>query len=109
MGFGQMLAAAREKVLGISGASLGDKTLLDVLLPAQENYQAALEAGESFAACLDRMSQAAEQGRDATKDMVARVGRSSRLGERSRGVIDAGSASCCLILQTLAQAIKGQL
>jgi dihydroxyacetone kinase phosphoprotein-dependent L subunit len=108
-GFGQMLAAAREKVLSISGASLGDKTLLDVLLPAQENYQAALDAGEYFAVCLDRMSEAAEQGRDATKDMVARVGRSSRLGERSRGVIDAGAASCCLILQTLAQAIKGQL
>ncbi len=108
-GFGQMLAAAREKVLDISGAALGDKTLLDVLLPAQESYQTALDAGESFAACLDRMSEAAGQGRDATKDMVARVGRSSRLGERSRGVIDAGSASCCLILQTLARTIKDRL
>jgi dihydroxyacetone kinase len=37
--------------------------------------------------------------------MVAKVGRSSRLGERSRGVIDAGAASCCLILQTLAQSL----
>jgi len=105
-GFGEMLAAAKEKVKDISGAQLGDKTLLDVLLPAEEAYRTALEAGDSFTACLDRMSEAAEQGRDATKDMLAKVGRSSRLGERSRGVIDAGSASCCLILQTLAKAIQ---
>jgi dihydroxyacetone kinase len=62
-----------------------------------------------FTECLDAMSQVAEQGRDATKDMVAKLGRSSRLGERSRGVVDAGAASCCLILQTMAQSIKGLL
>jgi dihydroxyacetone kinase len=38
--------------------------------------------------------------------MVAKLGRSSRLGERSRGVVDAGAASCCLILQTMANTIK---
>ena len=48
------------------------------------------------------MTEAARQGRDATKEMVAKLGRSSRLGERSRGVIDAGAASCCLILETMA-------
>ncbi len=108
-GFGEMLTAAKGKVLDISGAQLGDKTLLDVLLPAEESYRATLNADESFVTCLDRMSEAAEKGRDATQDMLAKVGRSSRLGERSRGVIDAGSASCCLILQTLAQAIKDKL
>jgi dihydroxyacetone kinase-like protein len=105
-GFGEMLTAAKDKVLDISGAQLGDKTLLDVLLPAEERYRTALSANDAFVTCLDRMSEAAEKGRDATKDMLAKVGRSSRLGERSRGVIDAGSASCCLILQTMARAIK---
>lgn len=108
-GFGQMLTAAKDKVLDISGAQLGDKTLLDVLLPAEESYHAAMNANESFVTCLDRMSEAAKQGRNATKDMIAKVGRSSRLGERSRGVIDAGSASCCLILHTMAQAIKDNI
>jgi len=107
--FGEMLTAAKGKVQDISGAQLGDKTLLDVLLPAEEAYRTALNANESFGTCLDRMSEAAEKGRDATKDMLAKVGRSSRLGERSRGVIDAGSASCCLILQTIANAIKAKL
>jgi len=104
--FGKMLGASREAIQKISPAKPGDKTLMDVLVPAQEAYQAALDGGGAFAECLDAMSQAAEQGRDATKDMVAKFGRSSRLGERSRGVVDAGAASCCLLLQTMAQSIK---
>lgn len=107
--FGQMLCLAKDKVLDISGAQPGDKTLLDALVPAQEAYQAALDAEHSFAQCLTEMSTAAEAGRDATKDMIARVGRSSRLGERSQGVVDAGAASCCLILQTLAASIQDLL
>ena len=107
--FGDMLTAAKDKVLDISGAKQGDKTLLDTLIPAHEAYHEALAADASFADCLAKMSAAAQAGRDATEDLVAKVGRSSRLGERSRGVLDAGAASCCLILQTLASTIESQL
>jgi dihydroxyacetone kinase len=51
------------------------------------------------------MKDAALVGRDATTDMVAKKGRASRLGERSRGTPDAGATSCALILETLADAI----
>lgn len=107
--FGEMISTAKDKVLDISGAQLGDKTLLDTLIPAQEAYQKALSAGSSFSDCLNAMSAAAEAGRDATEDMVAKAGRSSRLGERSRGVLDAGATSCCLILQTFASTLQGML
>jgi dihydroxyacetone kinase-like protein len=107
--FGRMLKATREAIEKISPAKPGDKTLMDVLVPAQLAFQTMLVAGKSFAECLDAMSHAAEQGRDATKDLMAKLGRSSRLGERSRGVVDAGAASCCLILQTMAQSIKALL
>ncbi len=40
-------------------------------------------------------------GKESTRDMVARVGRASRLGERSRGVLDAGATSCWLLLAAL--------
>jgi dihydroxyacetone kinase-like protein len=103
--FGRMLSSGRVGIQKISDAKPGDKTLMDVLLPAEEAYQAAAQAGESFRVCLDKMTEAAQQGRDATKDMIAKLGRSSRLGERSRGVIDAGAASCCLILETMAGTI----
>ena len=106
--FGRMLSSGREGIQKISDARPGDKTLMDVLLPAEAAYQAAAQTGEPFRVCLEKMVEAARQGRDATKDMVAKLGRSSRLGERSRGVIDAGAASCCLILETIAGTI-GQL
>lgn len=100
--FGHMLRSSREAIEKISPAKPGDKTLMDVLVPAEEAYEVALAAGQHFAACLDAMSAAAVKGRDSTKDMVAKLGRSSRLGERSRGVLDAGAASCCLLVQTAA-------
>ena len=85
---------------------MGDKTLMDVLIPADEAYAAAAAEGRSFAEALDAMDAAALKGRDSTVDMVAKLGRSSRLGERSRGVMDAGSASCYLILHTMADTVK---
>jgi dihydroxyacetone kinase-like protein len=103
--FGRALALGREGVGKVSSAVPGDKTLIDVLVPAETAYRAALEAGEPFQVCLERMAEAARKGRDATKEMVAKVGRSSRLGERSRGVLDAGAASCCIILETMARSV----
>ncbi len=107
--FGRMLHAAFDSVQELGSAKLGDKTMLDCLGPAMEAFDAAQDAGKSFAESLDAMAAAAERGRDATRDMVARVGRASRLGERSRGVLDAGASSCCLILETIAAGVKKRL
>jgi dihydroxyacetone kinase len=85
---------------------VGDKTLMDVLIPADEAYGQAVADGLPFGEALEAMDAAALKGRDSTVDMVAKLGRSSRLGERSRGVMDAGSASCYLILHTMADTIK---
>jgi phosphoenolpyruvate---glycerone phosphotransferase subunit DhaL len=103
--FGRMLSSGREGIQKISEAKPGDKTLMDALLPAETAYRDAAQTGEPFRVCLERMAEAARKGRDATKEMAAKLGRSSRLGERSRGVIDAGAASCCLILETMAGTI----
>lgn len=104
--FGTALKAALEGIRTVSQAQVGDKTLMDVLIPAEATYEKALAESQNFTAALDAMSKAAIEGRDSTVDMVAKIGRSSRLGERSRGVMDAGSASCCLILETMATSIK---
>lgn len=55
------------------------------------------------------MKVAAQQGRDSTLDLVSKIGRSSRLGERSRGVLDAGATSCCLLLCQMADSVNAQL
>ncbi len=107
--FGKMIRAGKDGVVDIGGAKPGDKTLIDTLTPAVDAFEAALVAGKSFAHCLDDMTDAARRGRDSTIDMVAKVGRASRLGERSRGVMDAGSASCCVILETMAKSIRPRI
>lgn len=107
--FGAMLRAGLDGVRSIGSANVGDKTLLDTLVPAIDAFDAALASGADFAAALGALKAAAERGRDSTIDMVARVGRSSRLGERSRGVVDAGAASCCLILTGIAEGVKLRL
>ncbi len=106
--FARMLRAGMAGVMDLGAAQVGDKTLLDTLVPAADAFDAAVAGGAGFAAALAAMSAAAERGRDSTVDLVARVGRSARLGERSRGVLDAGAASCCLILQTLATGLTAR-
>ncbi len=101
----KMLEAGLEGLYGIVDARVGDKTLVDTLSPSVEALKEAAQAGESFEEALPKMKAAAEKGRDSTKDMVAKFGRSSRLGERSRGVLDAGATSCCIIVTAMADGI----
>jgi dihydroxyacetone kinase-like protein len=107
--FEEMLKAGEAGITSISEATVGDKTMMDTLIPAVNAYLAAVASGESFAQSLEAMRKAAIAGRDSTKDLVAKVGRSSRLGERSRGVLDAGAVSLCLILNSLADSIESLL
>ncbi|MDV7145574.1 dihydroxyacetone kinase subunit DhaL [Tropicimonas sp. TH_r6] len=107
--FGEMLKNGLDEVKDIGSAEVGDKTLLDAYSPAVDAYKSAIGDGKPMAEALDAMRAAAEAGRDSTVDMVAKVGRASRLGERSRGVLDAGATSCSLILAALAEGVKRRL
>ncbi len=99
--FAAMLRAGLDGVTAIGSASPGDKTMIDALHPATLAAEQGAAAGDDLGAVLAASAEAAETGRDATLDMVARIGRASRLGERSRGVLDAGATSCALILRSL--------
>ena len=100
-----MLKAGLDGLCEIVDAKVGDKTLVDTLSPSVDVLKAAADSGKDLKAALDEMKAAAATGRDSTKDMVAKFGRSSRLGERSRGVLDAGATSCCIILTAMADGI----
>jgi dihydroxyacetone kinase-like protein len=104
-----MLEAGLTELYDIVDARVGDKTLVDTLFPAKDVMKQCTAAGKSLAEALPRMKEAAAAGRDSTKNMVAKYGRSSRLGERSRGVLDAGAASCCIILTAMADGILEQI
>ena len=107
--FARLLRGGLTSLQDITEAGVGDKCLMDTLIPAVEAFERAQASGRSFSDALDAMKTAASQGRDSTKDLVAKIGRASRLGERSLGVLDAGAVSCCLILTQLADSIKPRL
>jgi dihydroxyacetone kinase-like protein len=103
--FRNALGDAKESIGAISQAKVGDKTLVDALYPAIDAFNHSLKDGKEFRDALAAMKDAAIAGRNATEDMVAKLGRSSRLGERSRGVVDAGATSCALLLGVIADSI----
>ena len=107
--YADMLKAATASVMEIGGAKVGDKTLMDTLEPACAAFERALASGSDFDVALTDSVKAAEIGKNSTKEMVAKIGRSARLGERSRGVLDAGAASSYLIIESMHTAIGGIL
>lgn len=109
VGFGQALAQGVEGVATVGDAKVGDKTLMDTLIPARDTYAAALESGADFSTALTAMIDAAEKGWKSTKALQARIGRAARLGERSIGVLDAGATSCFLLLRTLGLSLQKRL
>lgn len=107
--FERMLRSALHGIQDIGNAKPGDKTLLDTLIPGVQAYSEALDEGKNFYVALDAMRDAARDGWQKTENMVAKVGRASRLGERSRGILDAGATSCYLLLEAMADAIQNML
>ncbi len=106
---GAMLTAGTQAVMDIGGAHVGDKTLVDVLVPTSSTFSAAANDGCQFAAALSMARGTAARSRDATAGLVARVGRSARAGERSHGQIDAGAASAALIVATICDVFAAAL
>jgi dihydroxyacetone kinase-like protein len=90
--------AALDGIIAIGHASPGDKTIVDALGPAVAALAEAEAAGASLPNAIDAAVAAARAGTAATGDMVASVGRASRLGERSRGSVDPGARSFVVIV-----------
>ena len=102
------LRAGYDSVVARGKAQLEDKTMLDAWHPALEALDAALAEGKELGPALDDATAAAEAGMKATIPMIARKGRASYLGERSRDHQDPGATSTQLILQTLADVVNSR-
>jgi phosphoenolpyruvate---glycerone phosphotransferase subunit DhaL len=88
-------------------AEVGDKTMIDALIPARDTFRSALADGASFEDALGKSAVAAEEGMQATIPLVARKGRASYLGERSAGHQDPGATSSYLLIKTAAETWSG--
>ena len=80
-------------------AKVGDKTLMDALIPAID----AMQGANDLKTALESAATAAAQGAEATKPYVAKFGRAKNLGERVIGHIDAGATSIALIFDAFAK------
>jgi dihydroxyacetone kinase phosphoprotein-dependent L subunit len=97
-----MLRSAVEGIMSRGGAQLGDKTLLDVLVPLADTIEAGAAAGESTVELLSRAATRAAEAAEATKDMQAMRGRASYTGERSVGAVDAGATGIAVMVRAIA-------
>ena len=102
----QSLQAGLRAVSRQTKARVGDKTMMDALVPAVDAVTAAADAGKSLAEALDDAALAAKTGADSTRDLVARFGRARSLGERTRGHPDAGATSIALIFRGFREALE---
>jgi len=97
-----MFAGGLTKMRAVSKAEVGDKTMLDALVPAVETLQASAAAGDSITAGLVAAAAAAQAGVENTKTLRARFGKARNLGDRSLGHQDPGATSIALFFHGLA-------
>ena len=85
----------------------GEKTMLDAIIPASEAYSAKLAEGADMVNALTAACEAARDGVEYTKTIIATKGRASYLGERSIGHQDPGATSSLLTLEAIRDFLKG--
>lgn len=104
--YAEAFAAGVDTIRQRGKADLGEKTMLDVLIPVANQFTALAAQGASSKQISDTLKQAAEQGMLSTKDLIATKGRAAGLGERAIGHIDPGAKSCQLMIDAVCNLIR---
>ncbi|KGM95107.1 dihydroxyacetone kinase [Clostridium novyi A str. 4552] len=103
------LEALKEALAGIKmrgKADIDDKTMIDALVPAIDVLEKSLNEGKNDLDILKDVKDAGFKGVEHTKEIIAKKGRASYLGERSIGHQDPGATSCALILESIYEEVK---
>jgi dihydroxyacetone kinase-like protein len=107
----QELSAALESGLKTlrkqTAAQLGDKTMVDALMPAIEAFTQAARESKEIENGLERAAHAGKAGADATKNLTASHGRARLLGEKTRGHQDPGAVSIALLFEGFYDGLRG--
>jgi len=99
-----LTGAIRAGAVGVAelgGASRGDGTMLDALIPAAEAFDHAAATGIGLDESLRRAADAAVSGALATANHAASKGRASYLGDRALGSPDPGAVSAAIVISAL--------
>jgi phosphoenolpyruvate---glycerone phosphotransferase subunit DhaL len=105
---GAMLASMDTAIAQAGKAKPGDKTILDAVHAANEAAERAVQANQSLGEALEGSAAAAESAAQKTAEMICRVGRASRLGERTLGHPDPGATSFSIILRVFQRCVAAE-
>jgi phosphoenolpyruvate---glycerone phosphotransferase subunit DhaL len=101
--FAELMQSAVDGIQRRGGAKLGDKTLLDALIPTTESLKQSAVTDSSFKEALTKGALAAVEGAEKTKGYVASKGRASYVGDRSISFPDAGAMALGIIFTVIAE------
>jgi len=101
-----MFRAAIEGIKIRGKTDLGDKTLLDALVPAVDRLEKAFNEGKDTATALEEAAVVARESAEATRPMIAKKGRAAYTGERSIGTLDAGAVAMAVLFEAVSKAWK---
>ncbi len=87
-------AAGVQAIMSRGKADVGEKTMLDVLVPVSTTFTQMAASCESTLVICESLKKVATEGLESTRDMIATKGRAAGLGERAVGHLDAGAKSC---------------
>ncbi|MCW6030140.1 dihydroxyacetone kinase family protein [Pantoea sp. JK] len=97
---------AKEGIMHFGKARVGDKTMVDVLVPFSDSLNEAVTAGASLTDAWLKAAQVADKAAQDTAQLVPKMGRARPLAEKSVGTPDAGAISLALIVNTVGDLLK---
>ncbi|MDO8962050.1 MAG: dihydroxyacetone kinase subunit DhaL [Methylophilus sp.] len=101
-------AAGVQAIMQRGKAQVGEKTMLDVLVPVSHQFTLLAAEGKSSTEIAHALKETANQGLESTRNLIATKGRAAGLGERAIGHLDAGAKSCQVMIHTVCDlVIKG--
>jgi dihydroxyacetone kinase-like protein len=104
--FANIFSSGVEAVKQRGKADVGEKTMLDVLIPVAASLLQDTAESAPISEVMKNVSRAAVAGMESTRDMLATKGRASFLGERSRGHIDAGAKTSQLMICAMVDVLR---
>ncbi len=94
-------AAGVQSIMQRGKADIGEKTMLDVLIPVSTTFTLSEAQGKNLTEICNQIKLAADAGLESTRDLIATKGRAAGLGERAIGHLDAGAKSCQVMVNTV--------
>ena len=98
-------AAGVQSIMQRGKANLGEKTMLDVLIPVSTTFTLSAAEGKNLAEICVAIKLAADAGLESTRNLIATKGRAAGLGERAIGHLDAGAKSSQVMVHAVCDLI----